>query len=72
MDGEALASLDLFDAMQLKSVIGICRQSRSISDAGRKLYAASRETKAKPNDAGRLKKYLNRFGLNWEQLTTGS
>ena len=70
MDDEALANLDLFDALQLKSVIGICRQSRPISDAGRKLYAASRATKAKPNDADRLKKYLNRFGLNGDLVMT--
>ena len=69
MDGERLANLDMFDAMQLKSVIGVCRRSTSMSDAGRKLYAASRETKAKPNDADRLKKYLYRFGLNWDQVT---
>jgi transcriptional regulatory protein RtcR len=59
----------LFDAMQLRAVIGVCRQSRTMSDAGRKLYAASRETKAKPNDADRLKKFLGRFGLGWEQIT---
>lgn len=61
--------LDLFDAMQLKAVIGICHRSKSMSDAGRKLFAASRSTKAKPNDADRLKKYLAKFGLSWEKLT---
>jgi transcriptional regulatory protein RtcR len=69
MEPDAAASLDLFDAMQLKTVIGVCRQSKSMSDAGRKLYAASRETKAKPNDADRLKKFLGRFGLSWDQIT---
>src|SRR5450830_1683664 len=61
-------ALDLFDAMQLKSVIAICRQSRSMSDAGRKLYAVSRDAKVRPNDADRLKKYLARFGLTWDAL----
>ena len=60
--------LDLFDAMQLQAVIGVCRQSKSISDAGRKLFAASRSAKAKPNDADRLKKYLAKFGLSWDGL----
>lgn len=60
--------LDLFDAMQLQAVIGVCRRSRSISDAGRKLFAASRSAKAKPNDADRLKKYLAKFGLSWDGL----
>jgi transcriptional regulatory protein RtcR len=63
--------LDLFDAMQLKAVIGICRQSKSMSDAGRKLFAASRSAKTNPNDADRLKKYLNKFDLTWDTLTKG-
>ena len=67
MGGQAATRLDLFDAMQLASVIGVCRQSKTLSDAGRKLYAVSRDTKSKPNDADRLKKYLARFGLDWDQ-----
>jgi len=67
MGADAAASLDLFDAVQLRSVLQICRQSDSLSGAGRKLFAVSREAKARPNDADRLKKYLARFGLDWEQ-----
>jgi transcriptional regulatory protein RtcR len=63
--------MDLFDVMQLKAVIEICRRSKSMSDAGRKLFAASRSAKEKPNDADRLKKYLAKFGLNWERLNAG-
>lgn len=65
---EGAAALDLFDSMQLASVIAVCRQSKTISDAGRKLYAVSRDAKAKPNDADRLKKYLAKFGLQWDQV----
>ncbi len=65
---EALQGLDLFDAMQLRAVIGVCRQSKSLSDAGRKLYGVSRDAKSKPNDADRLKKFLARFGLSWDQV----
>jgi transcriptional regulatory protein RtcR len=68
-DEEALEQIDLFDRMQLESVIGVCRQSKSMSDAGRKLFAASRLGKAKPNDADRLKKFLARFGLEWDQVS---
>jgi transcriptional regulatory protein RtcR len=64
----AFNSLDLFDALQLGAVIGVCRQSRSLSDAGRKLYGVSRDAKSKPNDADRLKKFLARFSLNWDQV----
>lgn len=68
MVDERAAELDLFDRMQLEAVITVCRQSKTISDAGRKLYAVSRDAKAKPNDADRLKKYLAKFGLHWEQV----
>jgi transcriptional regulatory protein RtcR len=66
---EAASQLDLFDAMQLEAVIKVCRQSKSLSDAGRKLYGVSRGAKSKPNDADRLKKYLSRFGLDWDQVS---
>ncbi len=72
LDSAEIEQMDLFDAMQLNAVMNICRQSRSISDAGRKLYAASRSGKAKPNDADRLKKYLARFDLDWEKITNAN
>ncbi|MBV8636181.1 MAG: RNA repair transcriptional activator RtcR [Burkholderiaceae bacterium] len=72
MPPAAAAELDLFDAMQLKGVLQICVASKSLSDAGRKLYAVSREAKAKPNDADRLKKYLARFDLDWETISAAS
>ena len=68
LDEDALGQLDLFDRLQLQAVVDVCAQSKSMSDAGRKLYSVSRQSKAKPNDADRLKKYLARFGLSWEQL----
>jgi transcriptional regulatory protein RtcR len=68
MGREAVEQLDLFDAMQLRVVIGVCRQSKSLSDAGRKLFAVSRTAKDRPNDADRLKKYLARFSLSWDGL----
>lgn len=60
--------LDLFDRLQLKAVIDVCRQADSLSDAGRKLFGVSRLGKANPNDADRLRKYLARFGLEWKQI----
>jgi len=63
-----LQNLDHFDSVQLAEVIRICRQSKSLSDSGRKLFSASRQTKAKPNDADRLRKYLARFDLTWEMV----
>lgn len=64
--GENLASeLDRFDRVQLADVLSVCRASRSLSDAGRLLFAQSRAQKKSVNDADRLKKYLARFGLTW-------
>ena len=65
-----VGELDLFDAAQLETVLEVCRESKSLSDAGRKLFAVSRDAKSKPNDADRLKKYLARFGLDWEAVSS--
>ncbi|KQQ67795.1 transcriptional regulator [Pseudomonas sp. Leaf127] len=60
--------LDLFDRLQLKAVIEVCRQADSLSAAGRTLFGVSRLGKANPNDADRLRKYLARFGLEWKTI----
>jgi transcriptional regulatory protein RtcR len=65
---EDLAKIDLFDRTQLARVIAICRSSRSLSDAGRLLFNASRHLKKTPNDADRLRKYLSRFNLDWNHV----
>jgi transcriptional regulatory protein RtcR len=67
---DRLEDLDLFDRVQLARVIHICRDSRSLSDAGRKLFSVSRGRKAITNDADRLRKYLNRFGIEWVQIAS--
>lgn len=66
--GDAAAELDLFDRLQLTGVLKVCKEAASLSDAGRRLFAMSRQDKAKSNDADRLRKYLARFGLEWRQL----
>ncbi len=60
-----LAEIDPFDQAQLAAVLTVCRGSRTLSDAGRKLFAVSRAKKGTPNDADRLRKYLARFGFDW-------
>ena len=71
-DNDALAEIDLFDRAQLESVVAVCKTSRSLSDAGRKLFQASRVNKQSANDADRLRKYLQRFGLDWHRVARGS
>jgi len=63
-----LARLDLFDRVQLAQVVATCRASRSLSEAGRTLFAASRAARSSTNDADRLRKYLARFDLSWGDL----
>ena len=54
-------TLDAFDVPQLACVIRLCRSSSTLSEAGRRLFAASRLTKATSNDADRLRKYLANY-----------
>ncbi len=60
--------LDLFDQAQLAFVVQVFRESATLSDAGRKLFAATRENRKTANDADRLRKYLARFDLDWQNV----
>ena len=68
MSDKAREKLDLFDRVQLAFVIRTCRESATLSDAGRKLFAATRENRKTANDADRLRKYLARFDLDWQSV----
>jgi len=60
-----LDAIDRFDRVQLAEVVRCCRRHRSLSAAGRELFAVSRQQRATSNDADRLRKYLLRFGLDF-------
>jgi transcriptional regulatory protein RtcR len=66
---ERINELDLFDREQLIGVIRVCRNSRTLSEAGRVLFSTSRGRKKTVNDADRLRKYLARFGLDWREVS---
>jgi transcriptional regulatory protein RtcR len=66
-----LAKTDLFDRVQLAAVVRVCQSSQSLSDAGRKLFAITREKRQTANDADRLRKYLARFNLDWPSVKAG-
>jgi len=68
LPSDKLAALDPFDRVQLSHVVATCRSSRSLSEAGRTLFAASRANRTSTNDADRLRKYLARFGLSWMDI----
>jgi transcriptional regulatory protein RtcR len=65
---EKLENLDIFDRIKLEGVIRKCRDARTLSEAGRILFATSRERKRSQNDADRLRKYLMGLGINWTDL----
>ncbi len=65
---EQLQDIDLFDQHQLAFVIGICQQCHTLSEAGRRLYNRSRELKASTNDGHRLRQYLAKFELTFDQI----
>lgn len=61
-----LDTCDEFDRVQLQAVITACHESETMASAGRKLFAQSRLKRGSRNDSDRLKKYLTRFGLDWD------
>jgi len=46
----------------------VCRTAASLSAAGRILFAGSRQDKRSHNDADRLRKYLARWDLRFDEL----
>jgi transcriptional regulatory protein RtcR len=68
LSAQALADIDEFDRLQLESVIAVCGQCDSLAEAGRRLFHVSRTKRSVVNDSDRLKKYLQRFGLDWAAL----
>ena len=62
--------IDPFDRVQSGDVVEVCRQSRTLSEAGRRLFAVSRQKQENPNDADRLRKYLARHDFDWKAIAS--
>ncbi len=60
--------LDRFDKTQLADVLLVCRRAQSLSEAGRILFSSSRLEKSTTNDTDRLRKYLLKFGVSWNDI----
>jgi len=71
LDNSVLDELDPFDRVQLAYVVGVCQRCTTLSDAGREVFAVSRNKRSVTNDADRLRKYLTKFGLAFERLAKG-
>jgi len=65
---EVYDNLDLFDYAQLVNVIKICQKSKSMADAGRKLFDKSRLRKSASNDSQRLRVYLKKYQLDFNLI----
>lgn len=68
LNEDAVATIDPFDAVQLAYVIEVCINHKNQATAGRYLYANSRDKLKSPNDSDRLRKYLMKFGLRFDEL----
>lgn len=68
LSAEVLANTDYFDQIQLAEVLTVCRASKSLADAGRKLFNQSRLQRSSQNDSHRLRIYLQKFELSFEQV----
>ncbi len=65
---EAIEKIDLFEQLQLAEVIQVCKNCKTIAEAGRILFNVSRLKKNSSNDTNRLKVYLKRFDLTFSEL----
>lgn len=68
LSAEELEDIDQFERPQLALVLKVLQSSRSMADAGRKLFQASRRKKKSSNDSDRLRKYLERFDLTAKDI----
>lgn len=71
LQAQGQPEVDLFDLLQLQAVLQVCQSANTLSDAGRRLFAVSRQQRSMVNDADRLRKFLARFGLDWGRVRGG-
>ncbi|GAA3577923.1 RNA repair transcriptional activator RtcR [Marinobacter xestospongiae] len=68
LSAATLEEIDQLDQWQLLKIIAVCRQSRSLSEAGRTLFDRSRTRKRSNNDSHRLRQILAKYALSFEDL----
>jgi hypothetical protein len=66
------AQLDRFDYVQLAEVLRVCAAAPSLSAAGRVLFAHTLSQRKTSNDADRLRKYLARFDLQFDEIAAAA
>lgn len=60
--------LDRMERVQLEETLRVIAQTHSMAEAGRELFAHSREEKRSSNDSDRVRKLLVRFGLSYKDV----
>ncbi len=63
LDKETHAKLDLFEHIQLAGITNVCKNAKSMAEAGRILFDKSREQKKIANDSHRLKQLLAKYRI---------
>ena len=71
LGAEEAASLDLYDYILINGIAEVCANSRSMAEAGRKLFNHSRTQKASTNDSHRIKQLLDKYGIRFQDLSGG-
>ncbi|WP_028582659.1 RNA repair transcriptional activator RtcR [Desulfogranum japonicum] len=60
--------IDDVDKATLTHVLKTCQNSSTLAEAGRRLFNVSRMHKRTSNDTDRLRKYLAKYDLDWQQI----
>ena len=68
MSADAVSKLDLYDHILINGLIDVCADSRSMAEAGRKLFNHSRTQKSSTNDSHRIKQILDKYGIRFQDL----
>jgi len=66
---QASSELDLYDHILIDGIAEVCTNSRSMAEAGRKLFNYSRTQKASTNDSHRIKQILEKYGISFQDLS---
>ena len=68
LDDETHSKLDLFEHIQLAGIANVCKNAKSMAEAGRLLFDQSREQKKSVNDSHRLKQLLGKYGIDFKEF----
>jgi transcriptional regulatory protein RtcR len=60
--------MDYYEQIKLASILEVCKNSRTMAEAGRKLFNISRDTKKSNNDSHRVKQLLEKYRIKFEDI----